>query len=61
MFFDYELYYTPSERQIIRSNLYKDISEKSIETISDLELFTRKVTKRDIKKVLKRIPYNIKK
>ena len=60
MFFDYELYYTPSESQIIRSNLYKDINEKSIEKISNLELFTREVTKRDIKKVLKRIPYNIK-
>ena len=61
IFFDYEIYFTPSERQIIRSNLYKDINEKSIETISDLEFFTRKVTEKDTKKLLRRIPYNLKK
>ena len=61
MFFDCEIYFTPSERQIIRSKLYEDINGNRIETISDLESFTREVTKRDIKKVLKRIPYNIKK
>ena len=61
IFFDCEIYFTPTERNIIRSKLYEDINGNSIETINDLELFTKEVTKRDIKKVLKRIPYNIKK
>lgn len=58
-FFDYEIYYTHEERKIIRDELYK-FKNSTIKKIEDLELFVQSSTKPDIKKVLKKIPYNIK-
>jgi len=54
-FFDYETYFTSVEREQIRKVLLEDL-----ESINDLQKFTKEVTKTDIKKVLKRIPYKIK-
>lgn len=54
-FFDYETYFTSVEREQIRKVLFEDL-----ESINDLQKFTKEVTKTDIKKVLKRIPYKIK-
>lgn len=59
VFFDYEIYYSKEERKMIRNILYKDISGKKIETIEDLRLFTQTIRETDIKRVLKKIPYNI--
>ena len=58
-FFDYEIYYTQEERKIIRDELYK-FNDSTIKKIEDLELFVQSSTKPDIKKVLKKLPYNIK-
>ena len=58
-FFDYEIYYTSEERKIIRDELYK-FKDSIIKRIEDLELFVQSSTKADIKKVLKKVPYNIK-
>lgn len=59
VFFDYEIYFSKEERKMIRNALYENISGEKIETIEDLKLFTQTITKADIKKVLKKLPYNI--
>lgn len=58
-FFDYEIYYTQEESKIIRNELYK-FNDSTIKKIKDLELFVKSSTKTDIKKILKKLPYNIK-
>ena len=58
-FFDCEVYYTQEERKAIRDELYKN-NDDAIKTVKDIEQFVSTVTKSDVKKVLKRIPYNIK-
>ena len=59
IFFDYEIYFSKEEREIIRKNLYENIKGEKIETVEDLRLFTQTITKGDVKKVLKKLPYNI--
>lgn len=59
IFFDYEIYFSSDERQLIRTTLYKNISGKEIKTIEDLRLFIQTITKSDVKRVLKRLPYKI--
>ena len=58
-FFDCEVYFTQEERKAIRDELYKN-NDDTIKTVKDIEQFVSTVTKSDVKKVLKRIPYNIK-
>jgi hypothetical protein len=58
-FFDNEILYMPKERNLIRKNLYTTIKGNKIETLSDLKYFLLTVSKKDTKKVLKRIPYKI--
>lgn len=60
IFFDYEIYFLPEEREKIRNILYENNGYK-IETIEELKMFAQTSTKSDIKKVLKRLPYNIRK
>ena len=59
IFFDYEIYFSSEERKIIRDCLYENINGEKIETIEDLKLLTQTITKKDIKKVLKKLPNNI--
>ena len=59
IFFDYEIYFSQEERKIIRGILYENTSGEKIETIEDLRLYTQIVTKGNIKKVLKKLPYSI--
>ena len=58
-FFDCEVYFTQEERKAIRDELYKN-NDDTIKTVKDIERFVSTVAKSDVKKVLKRIPYNIK-
>ena len=58
-FFDCEIYFTQEERKTIRDELYKNDGD-IIKIVKDIEQFVSTVTKSDVKKVLKRIPYNIK-
>ena len=58
-FFDCEIYFTQEERKTIRDELHKS-NDDTIKTVKDIEQFVSTVTKSDVKKVLKRIPYNIK-
>ncbi len=61
IFFDNEIYFLPEEREKIRKVLYEYNNGQKIETIENLKTFVHTATKHDIKKVLKRVPYNIKK
>ena len=54
-FFESQPYFMAVEREQIRSVLFE-----GIESINDLQKFTKDVTEMDVKKVLKRIPYKIK-
>lgn len=58
-FFDCEIYFTQEERKTIRDELHKN-NDDTIKTVKDIEQLVSTVTKSDVKKVLKRIPYNIK-
>ena len=58
-FFDYEIYFTQEERKVIRDELYK-YNDGIIKTVDELETFMQDVRRSDTKKLLKRIPYNIK-
>ena len=58
-FFDNEIYFTQEERKIIKDELYKN-NNGTIKTTKDLEQFVQTVTRNNVKKVLKKIPYSIK-
>lgn len=58
-FFDYEIYFLPKERQQIRNTLFKNVDNLNIDSIDDLKNFIENVSKTDIKKVLKKIPYKL--
>ena len=58
-FFDYETFFTSVERERIRNILCKNIDGVNIDSIDDLKNFIDDVSKTDVKKVLKRIPYKI--
>ena len=59
MFFECEIYFTPEERKAIRDELYKG-NDGTIRSVKDLEQFISTVTKSEVRKVLRRIPFNIK-
>ena len=59
LFFECEIYFTPEERKAIRDELYKG-NDGTIRSVKDLEQFISTVTKSEVKKVLRRIPFNIK-
>lgn len=59
MFFECEIYFTQEERKTIRDELYKG-NDGTIRSVKDLEQFISTVTKSEVKKVLRRIPFNIK-
>lgn len=59
MFFECEIYFTQEERKAIRDELYKG-NGGTIRSVKDLEQFISTVTKSEVKKVLRRIPFNIK-
>ena len=58
-FFECEIYFTQEERKTIRDELYKG-NDGTIRSVKDLEQFISTVTKSEVKKVLRRIPFNIK-
>ena len=58
-FFDYELYFTFDERRRIRNILFQNINNKNINSVDDLKNFINSVSKTDVKKILKKIPYKI--
>ena len=59
LFFECEIYFTQEERKTIRDELYKG-NDGTIRSVKDLEQFISTVTKSEVKKVLRRIPFNIK-
>ena len=57
-FFDNELYFSNNERYLVRSTLYEHDGKK-MQNIEELKDFIQEVSKRDVHKVLKKIPYKI--
>ncbi|MBQ8192821.1 MAG: hypothetical protein IJZ46_01970 [Bacilli bacterium] len=58
--FEIEPYFTSEERKQIRNILFKNTDGENINSIEDLKKFLNDISKKEIKKVLKKIPYKIK-
>lgn len=60
-FFDWEIYYRPEERLLIRNILYQNLDGSKILSLSDLLILLENIRKKDVRMVLRKVNCKMKK